>query len=267
VQYFCGIDIGSSAVKVVLVDAQGELAGQTVVPSGNNFHHAAREALDRLLEEIGAGREVIRATVSTGYGRRLFKEAAHVISEISANALGAQRAAQNGGGNFRVGTVINIGGQDSKVILLDADGRVKDFAMNDKCAAGTGRFLEMTAMAMEVEVADLGRLHLESEGVAVTIDSTCTVFANSEMISLLAAGYGRGEIIAGVHRAIARRIARLAERVGLEGSILFDGGAALNPGLASALEDELMREIVVPEIPQITTAWGAALYAGNLDRS
>jgi (R)-2-hydroxyacyl-CoA dehydratese activating ATPase len=165
------------------------------------------------------------------------------------------------GNGAPVKTIINIGGQDSKVILLDDDGNVKDFGMNDKCAAGTGRFLEMTALNMGVDLDELGRWHLDSGRTPVTINSTCTVFATSEIVSLLADGHEKGEIIAGVHCAIARRVALLADRIGVADRVLFDGGGALNQGLKSAMENELMREIAVPAIPQITTAMGAALYA------
>ncbi len=264
---FCGIDIGSTTVKVVIVNEQGEMAGHAIAPSGNNFYRSAQNILNQLMVQSGICQEEISCTVCTGYGRKLFVEADRTISEISANAIGARKAARNGGRKMPLNTIINIGGQDSKVILLDVEGRVKDFAMNDKCAAGTGRFLEMTARSLEVELNEMGRLHLESAGEPVTIDSTCSVFANSEIISLLAAGCGKGEIIAGIHGSIARRVARLAERVGIEGGVLFDGGAALNQGLAAALEDELMREVVVPAIPQITTAWGAALHAAEIGSS
>jgi len=256
---FCGIDIGSSAVKVVLMDETGELVASSITPSGNQFYQSAADALTRLLEANGIPREEVSRTVSTGYGRKLFKQADESISEITANALGAKSLGTNGG--IPVKTIINIGGQDSKVILLDDDGGVKDFGMNDKCAAGTGRFLEMTALNMGVTLAELGRWHGDSGKPPVTINSTCTVFAASEIVSLLADGHEKGEIIAGVHCAIARRVAHLAERTGVADRVLFDGGGALNRGLKSALEDELMREVVVPEIPQITTAMGAALYA------
>jgi len=160
-----------------------------------------------------------------------------------------------------VRTIINIGGQDLKVIVLDSEGHVVNFAMNDKCAAGTGRFLDVTARNLEIDVSELGECHTRMTGIPVTINSTCTVFAESEIISLLADGNGRDEIIAGIHYSIARRVARLAKRHGVEDLVFFDGGPALNKGLVMALEDELMRDIAVPEIPQITTAYGAALLA------
>ena len=255
---FCGIDIGSAAVKIVLINDAGEVIASSISPSGNHFYRSAAEAFARLLEAHGISRKDVGRTVATGYGRKLFKEADHSISEITANALGAKTANGNGAS---IRTIINIGGQDSKVILLDDDGGVKDFAMNDKCAAGTGRFLEMTALNMEVDLEELGRWHLGSVRTPVTISSTCSVFAASEITSLLADGHEKGEIIAGVHCAIARRVALLADRVGVAERVLFDGGGALNCGLKAALEDELMKEVLVPAVPQITTAMGAALYA------
>jgi predicted CoA-substrate-specific enzyme activase len=133
--------------------------------------------------------------------------------------------------------------------------------MNDKCAAGTGRFLEMTARNMEMDVTELGGCHLSATGPPITINSTCTVFAESEIISLLANGYGQPEIVAGIHYSIARRVARLTKRIGVEETVFFDGGPALNRGLVEALENELMVPLYVPELPQVTTAYGAALLA------
>ncbi|MDP2277304.1 MAG: acyl-CoA dehydratase activase, partial [Nitrospirota bacterium] len=175
-----------------------------------------------------------------------------------ANAAGARIIGKDYG---MVRTIINIGGQDSKVILIDDAGHVKNFTMNDKCAAGTGRFLEMTARNLGVEVDELGDLHLNAKGTPLNINSTCTVFAESEIISLLANSHEREEIIAGVHYSIARRIVRLAKRIGIEDMVFFDGGPAMNRGLVAAMEDELMRNVIVPEIPQITTALGAAVIA------
>lgn len=269
-KYFAGIDIGSTNIKAVICDAEGNLAGNHTAPTGSHFHKNAMAAFDRLLADSGVSKESVAYITSTGYGRKLFKEADESISEITANAAGARKV---GAAYGTVRTIINIGGQDLKVIVLDNDGHVVNFAMNDKCAAGTGRFLEVTARNLELEVDQLGECHEKMEGVPVTINSTCTVFAESEIISLLADGNGRDEIIAGIHYSIARRVARLAKRHGVEDLVFFDGGPALNKGLVMALEDELMRDIAVPDIPQITTAYGAALLAreaylsegGNLD--
>ena len=256
--YFVGIDIGSTAVKVALIDEAQQIKGYRVAPTGSHFHRNALEAMNTLLQESGVDRKAVGYITSTGYGRKLFKESDESVSEITANAIGAKKAGEPFG---RIETIINIGGQDSKAIRIDGDGHVTNFVMNDKCAAGTGRFLDMAARNLEVELEDLGDLHFKAQGTPLTINSTCAVFAESEIIGLLAGGHGCEEIIAGIHYAIARRTVRLAKRVGLEGDIYFDGGPALNRGLGAAIEDELGRRLVIPEFPQITTAFGAALIA------
>lgn len=258
--YFCGIDIGSTAIKILLLDESERIVAYSISNTGGQFYKNSLHALNSLLAEHGMEGGDVSAIVSTGYGRKLFAEADGTVSEITANALGAMKLVEASGD---IGTIINIGGQDSKAIVLDKNGSVKDFAMNDKCAAGTGRFIEMAARIMEVRLEELGAYHMRSQGVPVTINSTCTVFAESEIISLLAGGHEREEVIVGVHYSIARRISRLARRVGVAEPVFLDGGPALNRGLVAALEDELMTEIFVPNAPQITTALGAALMARN----
>jgi predicted CoA-substrate-specific enzyme activase len=256
--YFAGLDIGSTAIKVALVDETGSIAGVHVTASGSLFHKNAKEALARLLSELDIQQDDVRYLIATGYGRKLFKEADDSISEITANAIGAHQAGKAFGG---VRTIINIGGQDSKAIQIDSEGHVANFAMNDKCAAGTGRFLDVAARNLEIDLEELGDFHFNSIGAPMTINSTCTVFAESEIIGLLASGHEKGSIIAGIHYSIAKRTVRLAKRVGIEDRVYFDGGPALNKGLVAAIEDELQRELVVPENPQTTTAFGAATLA------
>lgn len=188
---FAGIDIGSTSIKIAITDAAGQLLAHKITPTGSLFHKNTMNAFTTLLHETGIDRSRITAIVSTGYGRKLFKEADLAVSEITANGTGASRL---GGSYSAVRTIINIGGQDLKVIRLDADGHVQDFTMNDKCAAGTGRFLEMTARNLEIEVDELGAYHANAKGAPVVINSTCTVFAESEIISLLAAGHGKEEV-------------------------------------------------------------------------
>ncbi|MBU1425074.1 MAG: CoA activase [Gammaproteobacteria bacterium] len=257
-KYFAGIDVGSTAIKVAVVDEEGKLAGVHVAPSGSLFHKNSLEALNNLLGKLSLQREDVRYLIATGYGRKLFKEADDSISEITANAIGAFEAGKAHGG---VRTIINIGGQDSKAIQIDNNGHVVNFAMNDKCAAGTGRFLDVAARNLDLDLEDLGDCHFQGSGAPLTINSTCTVFAESEIIGLLAKGHGKAEIIAGIHYSIASRTVRLAKRVGIEDRVYFDGGPALNKGLVAALQDELGRELVVPEHPQTTTAFGAAMLA------
>ncbi|MDT8448222.1 MAG: acyl-CoA dehydratase activase [bacterium] len=256
--YFVGIDIGSTTIKAVLIDRNQTIQGQVKRPTGGNYHQNAKEAFDQLLAEADVDPEAVGYVISTGYGRKLFKLADETISEITANARGAVKVGEGAG---TVRTVINIGGQDLKIIALDEDGHCSNFAMNDKCAAGTGRFLEMVAVNLEVELEELGQLHADCQATPVVINSTCTVFADSEIISILAKGHSKAEVVAGVHYSIARRIARLTKRVGVDGIVLFDGGPALNPGLVEAVQTELMRELLVPQYPQMTTAWGAAILA------
>lgn len=257
-KYFAGIDIGSTAIKVALVDEEGKHTGAYVTASGSLFHKNAKEALAHLLADKGLKQDDVHYLIATGYGRKLFKEADDSISEITANAIGAHEAGKAFGG---VRTIINIGGQDSKAIQLDNDGHVANFAMNDKCAAGTGRFLDVAARNLEIDLEELGDYHFNTENSPLSINSTCTVFAESEIIGLLANGHGKGEIVAGIHYSIAKRTVRLAKRVGIEDKVYFDGGPALNKGLVAAIEDELQRELVVPEHPQTTTAFGAAVLA------
>lgn len=256
--YFAGIDVGSTAIKVAVVDENGRIAGVHVTSSGSLFHKNSITALNTLLDNLGLQRADVRYLIATGYGRKLFKEADDSISEITANAIGAFEAGKAYGG---VRTIINIGGQDSKAIQIDSTGNVVNFAMNDKCAAGTGRFLDVAARNLELDMEELGDCHFRSTGAPLTINSTCTVFAESEIIGLLAKGHGKEEIIAGIHYSIASRTVRLAKRVGIEDRVYFDGGPALNKGLVAAIQDELGRELVVPEYPQTTTAFGAAMLA------
>lgn len=257
-KYFAGIDIGSTTIKIVLTDDHDHIVADVTCPTGSHFHKNTMAAFEGLLAESNIGRDDVAYIFSTGYGRKLFKESDETISEITANAIGAKKLCEN---DTSIQTIINIGGQDLKVIQLDYDGQIQNFAMNDKCAAGTGRFLEMTARNLELEVDELGEYHARAQGVPLTINSTCTVFAESEIISLLANGHGKEELIAGIHYSIAKRVARLAKRFGMEGAVFFDGGPAQNRGLVLALEDELMRQVIVPGTPQITTAYGAALLA------
>ncbi|MCW8861774.1 MAG: acyl-CoA dehydratase activase [Rhodospirillales bacterium] len=256
--YYAGIDIGSATTKVAVIDDKAIL-GHRVAPTGVHCEETAQQILADLSRELGLAEGAIQYITSTGYGRRLVKFANSTISEISANVKGATwYGAQDG---ITVRTIINIGGQDSKVIALDDHGVTKNFAMNDKCAAGTGRFLETLCRIMEINVTEMGDISLHST-VPIRINSTCAVFAESEIISLLARRKEKADIIAGAHYSIANRIARMVKRVGLKETVFFDGGPALNSGLKKALEDELVTDLYVPpKVPQVTTAVGAALIA------
>jgi len=256
--YYVGIDIGSATTKVAVVSSE-QILGHRVVPTGVHCEETAREALESLLQQLNLGFDVVKSVTSTGYGRRLVKFANSNISEISANVKGALWYGARSG--VQVRTIINLGGQDSKVIAIDDQGVTKNFAMNDKCAAGTGRFLETMARILEMNVTELGEIALEAD-VPIRINATCAVFAESEIISLVARKKLKSEIIAGAHYAIAKRLSRMAKRVGIVDQVFFDGGPALNGGLIKAMEDELATDIYVPpSVPQVTTAVGAALIA------
>ena len=257
-KYFVGIDIGSTAIKVALVDENKELIGYKINASGSMFYKYAKQCLKDMLKELNINEEDVAYTVSTGYGRKLFKEADENISEITANAIGARAAAK---GQCDIKTIINIGSQDSKAISLDSDGNVVNFAMNDRCAAGTGKFLDVVAMNLEIDVEELGDYHFKSKGTPLAINSTCAVFAESEIIGLLGNDNSVEDIVAGVHYSIAKRIIKLVKRVGIKEGIYFDGGPALNEGLVHSIENELAKEIFIPEFPQITTSYGAAILA------
>jgi (R)-2-hydroxyacyl-CoA dehydratese activating ATPase len=257
-RYFIGIDIGSTTIKIAIINEDKELVAKGSSPTGSRFNQNAIDALDLLLFRNKLNKEDIAYTVSTGYGRKLFKDSDENVNEITANAVGAN-VSKNGDPEIR--TIINVGGQDTKVILLDKQGEISNFVMNDKCAAGTGRFLDIAARNLEVDVMELGDLHFESKDSPLPVNSTCAVFAESEIISLLAAGHKTSEIVSGIHYSIAKRIARLASRVRIEDGVLFDGGTALNKGMVDALENELMRKIHIQSYSQCTTAIGAAHIA------
>ena len=255
-KYFAGIDIGSTAIKISIVDENKKLIGSKISASGSMFYKYAQETLDALISELGLNNNDIIYIVATGYGRKLYKEADENISEITANAIGARAAASEFG---EIKTIINIGGQDSKAISLDSEGNVVNFAMNDRCAAGTGKFLDVVALKLEMDVNMLGEYHFRSKGTPLSVSSTCAVFAESEIIGLLGNDHSIEDIVCGVHYSIAKRIVKLVKRVGIKEGIYFDGGPALNDGLVNAIENEIGQRIFVPKHPQITTSFGAAI--------
>jgi predicted CoA-substrate-specific enzyme activase len=249
-----GIDAGSATAKAVIL-ADGKIRGSRIVPAAFDFEKTAGEAYTGALAAAGIPRSDVENVVATGYGRRSISFAAKAVSEITAQAEGVCYLYPEARG------IIDIGGQDSKVILIES-GRVADFQMNDKCAAGTGRFLEHTARALEVSVADMGRLALASSKPA-SISSMCTVFAESEVISLRAQGVSKEDIAAGLVESIARRVAAMAKPLGLRENVALVGGVAKNQAIRAALERELGCKLYVPPEPQITAALGAALIAGH----
>lgn len=250
-----GVDIGSLTAKAVILD-DGRVLGSSLVPTGHNSRASGRRAFDLALELAGLGERELECVVATGYGRLSADFAEQKVTEITCHARGVHFTIPD------ARTVIDLGGQDSKAIAINADGRVLDFVMNDKCSAGTGRFLEVMAHALEVELDELGPLSLESDDPAA-ISSVCTVFAESEVVSRVAEGASKIDIIAGIHQAIASRVYAMAARIPVERMMIMTGGVARNPGVVRALEKKFGSEITVPDAPQHTGALGAALIAGD----
>ena len=254
-----GMDIGSITTETVILRDR-EVFSSVIMPTGANSRKAAERSLSAALGKASLDPEDVTAIVTTGYGRASFPRATKMITEITCHARGAFFL------HPRTRTVIDIGGQDSKVIRLDTQGRNVDFQMNDKCAAGTGRFLEVMAHALEVKVEDLGRLSLVAPR-SIKISSMCTVFAESEVVSLIADNQPKEVIIRGLHDSIADRILGMVNRLGIEEEVTLTGGVAKNEGVVRALEDRLGVKMFVPPEPQIIGALGAALLARDLASS
>lgn len=250
-----GIDIGSTATKIVIMRGQTIIGSKTSF-TGTNCKKTVKLLLDEMLEDYNLGEDEIQYTVATGYGRRIIP-ADEIVTEITANARAARWLMRD---KINIRTLINIGGQDCKVISLDDNGIMTDFAMNDKCAAGTGRFLEVMSRILEVELDELGTLSDKAENIP-HINSLCTVFGESEVISLLSQGRKVEDIIAGIHKSIAKRVGSMVKKIGIKEAVFFDGGPAFNKGLKRAMEQELDVVLHVPADPQITTAMGAAIIA------
>jgi (R)-2-hydroxyacyl-CoA dehydratese activating ATPase len=248
-----GIDVGSLTAEVVIVE-KGNMLNYSICPTGSNSKLAAEKAMGAALSEAGLALKDLQYVIATGYGRVSIEFAGKRVTEITCHGRGAHYW------NPLVRTVIDIGGQDSKVIRLNAKGKVVDFAMNDKCSAGTGRFLEVMASALEVELSGLAELSDGAQNI-VSISSMCTVFAESEVVSLIARGLPREDIARGLHQSIADRTAGLVQRVGLEEPVMMTGGVARNSAVVRALNEKLKTIIIIPPEPQIAGALGAALLA------
>ncbi len=249
-----GIDLGSNTVKTALLENGKKFLGGAVRKTGHDAQKVMDELLKETLEKAGVTYGGIEKIVATGYGRVSCKIAHKEISEITCHGKGAYFSMPE------TRTIIDIGGQDSKVISLSENGKVIDFVMNDKCAAGTGRFLEVMAQALQVPLADFGEISATGSNPA-EITNTCTVFAESEVISLLARRESKENIISGLHKSIATRVIALAKRLRIEDRIAFSGGVALNSGVKAALEAASGKSIYTPENPQLIGAVGAALHA------
>jgi predicted CoA-substrate-specific enzyme activase len=247
-----GLDLGSATTKLVGIDAAGAIVMNVVEQTDPRGELQA----ERLLAAARQAGGQVAPVVATGYGRKLVGGAARTITEVTCHARGVFRA------TGRPGTVLDVGGQDSKVIVLGPDGGVVDFAMNDKCAAGTGRFLENTAARLRVPIGSMAELAL-STAAEVPISSTCTVFAESEIVGLLARGAPVSEIVRGLHRALVQRLAALVRSVRLVPPLVLSGGVALSPAVRAFLEEATSEKVVLPEHPQLMGAYGAALIAAD----
>jgi len=245
--------VGAITAKAAIIE-DGDLLATAVILAGYDRAAAAIQVLDQALAHAGLTRERIARLVGTGYGRVQVPGADRTVTEITCHARGAHYLCPS------VHTVIDIGGQDSKGISVGPGGKVLDFVMNDKCAAGTGRFLEVMAHALEEDLVNFGQIALSAPRRA-SISSTCTVFAESEVVTHVAKGIPKAEIIAGIHKAIAARVATMVGRISVRDAVVLTGGVARNAGVARMLEEKLGHAIVVPEQAQLAGAIGAALIA------
>ena len=245
-----GIDAGAATTKAVVL-RENEIAGYTIIPTGFDFRKAGEAAYMEVLSKCSIDKSEVGKILATGYGRSSIGFANKTISEITAHARGVGYLIPT------AHTIIDIGGQDSKVIITE-NGKVVDFMMNDRCAAGTGKFLEYTAKALEISLNELGTLALVSKNPA-KISSMCTVFAESEVISLRAQKIKKEDIAAGLIESIILRTNAMVKKLGIKPELAFVGGVAKNPGVVKAFENALDTKVQLPEEPQITGALGAAL--------
>ena len=248
-----GIDVGSTTTKAVLLDAKRNVIAQYLLATGASAQKSVQKCLDALRKSSRQDLTAVSA-ISTGYGRRQALKAMKSVTEITCHSIGVHHL------NPGIRTLFDIGGQDSKVIRISTDGRPLDFELNDKCSAGTGRFLEVMARVLEVSIDELGNLSMKAKRPSA-ISSTCTVFAESEVIGRIGSGESPSNIAAGVHKAMASKIATLSQRVGVKSPVSVTGGVALNPGFLYYLAQAIQTELWIPKEPQYTGALGAAILA------
>lgn len=253
-EYVAGIDSGSTSTDVVILDRAGNIAASAIVPTGAGAAAGAEKALSIALHSSGISREDVGRIVTTGYGRAYIESGDKSITEITCHAKGAYHL------NPNVRTILDIGGQDSKVIRIDSKGNVVNFVMNDKCAAGTGRFLEAMARALGMTLEELGGMG-ERWKETIVISSMCTVFAESEVVSLVAQNKDVGDIVHGLCDSVAAKIDTLLSRLGPKGEYMMTGGVAKNRGVVQAISQRLGEPVLVSEASQLCGALGAALFA------
>ena len=256
-KYFGGCDVGSTYTKAVILDENGNMVADTTIRSKINSEASAIAAMEEVVAKVPelSSSKDLAYLIGTGYGRNKVPFADENISEISCHAMGVHVT------NPEVKAIIDIGGQDVKGISIDTDGTVKNFAMNDKCAAGTGRFFEAMARSFELSLSDFSKLSLNAKNV-IPITAQCTVFAESEVITLVGEGKATDEIAAGIEMAVANRCFVMAKKAGATDSITLTGGCAKNDGLKEAIEHVLKLKVVeLKTDPQLMGALGAAEYA------
>lgn len=252
--YVMGVDLGSNTAKTVILDARGAMVTSSVVKMGSVSRRGAKSSMAEALQQAGLAQEDIARTVSTGYGRRMVETADRAFTEITCHARGAAVLCPG------VRMVIDIGGQDSKVIAIDENGFVENFAMNDRCAGGTGKFFEVLSDCVDVDIEDIGEMALRGSD-ALAISSLCATFAETEVISLLAEDKNKDDILAAVHASVAARTVGLVNRVGVRQPAVMTGGVAQNPAAVKFIERALGIPLGLAPNPQIPGAFGAALLA------
>ncbi|MGD2085753.1 MAG: acyl-CoA dehydratase activase [Candidatus Aminicenantes bacterium] len=251
---FAGVDVGASRTKVALLDADNNLVGRAVIKSGTDFAQSAEICLQSALKRANAARDDMVKTVSTGYGRKNVSFAGDAKTEISCHARGCYHYFP------MAATIIDIGGQDNKIIKIDETGRRIGFKMNRKCAAGTGAFLEEMSLRLDIPLEDMNGLAVQATGL-VELGSYCTVFSATEVLGRIREGKKRPDIVKGLFLSVIKRVMEMDSLT--EHVVLTGGVVAHNPLLAEMLEDMIGREVLVPEYPQFTGAIGAALFAGE----
>ncbi len=255
--YAAGIDVGSTQTKAVIVNEAGEVVNRALVDTGTSMLHAAEHAYDQAIEGSGIREDELEYVIGTGYGRHRVTIGNAQITEIGCHGRGAVHVFP------ATGTVVDIGGHETKAIRVGPTGEIIDFCMNDKCAAGTGRFLGSTAAVLDLPLDDLGPTSLRHRRT-IRISARCTVFAESDVFSWLSKGEAIQDILWGVHQSIATRVAGLLRRVGIKGEVTFTGGVSRNIGMIRAIEEKLGRRLNVSDQSQFMGALGAALF--GLDR-
>jgi predicted CoA-substrate-specific enzyme activase len=251
--YFAGIDIGSTMSKAVIVDDEGALLAFVVGPTGAEHRRRANKVMEDVLAKARVTLDRIAFIISTGYGRVNVPFADKQVTELTCHATGVASLFPD------IRTAIDIGGQDAKVLKI-RNGKLTDFLTNDKCAAGTGRFLEVAAETLGLDLDEMGRLSMQADN-PVNINSLCTIFAQQEIVSRLSEGEPLPEILAGVYIAIATRVVKLARQLKVERPVVFTGGVAKNAGMVKAMQTVLGIPILIPDEPLITGALGAAILA------